>query len=242
MTRTPTMLAITAMALFGPADGAFAQVATNPWTTPAAPPAATGGNPFSGRSAYAAPQYATPYYGAPAPAAPNPAYPPADNGQAATAYGQQTYPAQPYSGQVYSGQPYASAPGYGTTPYSAVPAYPTPYAVPDYRPDAGTTGQQATTGDPALSGYGTGNAYGAPLTGTFGNPYSSLYPGTGALAGLGYGIPLTGGYLPGLGLAAPGGWQSPGYYASPYSGSLAPFYTPYATGLPGLGGLGPYGM
>ncbi|MBK5952035.1 hypothetical protein CH339_17415 [Rhodobium orientis] len=224
------------MALFGPADFAFAQVATNPWAAPVPPAAAAGGNPFSGRSAYAAPQYAAPYYGAPAAATLNPAYPPADNGQTTAAYGQGTYPTQPYSGQ-----PYAGAPAYGTTPYSAAPAYPTPYAVPDYRPDA--TGQQATTGDPALSGYGYGTGLaGAPLTGTFANPYSSLYPGTGALAGLGYGIPLTGGYLPGLGLAAPGGWQSPGYYASPYSGSLAPFYTPYATGLPGLGGLGPFGM
>ena len=242
MTRTPTIvaptvLALTAMALFGPADLAGAQVATNPWAAPAPPPVAAGGNPFSGRSAYAAPQYATPQYGAPTTGTATPAYPPAAGNRAA--YGQQTYPGAGNPAEAYRGQPYGAAPSYGA------PAYPAPYAVPDYRPEAGTTGQQAPSGDPALSGYGT--AYGtglggAPLTGTFGNPYSSLYPGTGALAGLGYGIPLTGGYLPGLGLAAPGGWQSPGYYPSPYSGSLAPFYTPYATGLPGLGGLGPWGM
>lgn len=152
----------------------------------------------------------------------------------------------PFSGEQRDYAP--PQPHAGTDPatYAHVPQ---PGVAPTYAPPSQAPVAIAPSDNYGYSTYAPpAPAYGAPQAGTAypgavqGYPGGTYgYPGAGTLAGLGPGFPLNGGYLPGFGYTAPGGLTTPGIYGAPYLGTLAPFANPYATGYPGLTGLGPYG-
>ena len=150
------------------------------------------------------------------------------------------FAAAPASGNPFTGEQRYAPPAYAARPMAPV----VPGAYPPANQPAARYGAPTPPAYTAPApNYGTAYPYTGYALPGFGYGFSGMnhYPGTG-YPGFGTGLPLYGGSLPGLGYAAPGGLHTPGLYGSPYPGSLAPLHNPYATGFPGLYGLGPYGM
>ncbi len=142
--------------------------------------------------------------------------------------------------QYQAPNPYSTMPRVHYAPESAarttqVQNRPAPTVRPPATPYTYSHGYPAT----ALPGPGAANpglGYGYPGLGHYGHGLSGYGPSPN------YGIPPYGGNLPGLGYPGLGGLHTPGLYGNPYLGAPALLQNPYATGVPGLYGLGPYGL